>query len=192
VLVVGVPGNISRFSDYTSRARYIARSKTALLASAASPLAGDLPRSLQPLPAYAQPVTLGWMLDNKRAGRLPSLAFLTKRDLATASMNLALQPSARKAGASCETLRQPILLVVRKGDVLTARTGPVVAYLLVFVDRSKPLLLAPGSSVKALTGPLRLVLTSAPPRPGRDRGVVCMNRKIVPERRGAVLVPANP
>jgi hypothetical protein len=192
VLLIGVPGNVSRFSDYTSRARYITKSKTALLAAAASPLASDLPRSLRPLPVYAQPVTLGWLLDNRRTGRLPSLAFLTRRDRATATMDLALQPSTTSTAASCETLNQPILLVVKQGDVLTARNGPVVMYLLVFVDRSKPRLLAPGSSVRALAGPLRIVLTAAPPHADRRRGVVCLSRKIVPERRGAVLIPAGP
>jgi hypothetical protein len=190
-LVIGIPGNISRFADYTGNARYIANGKAALLGAAASPLAGAVPRTLRPVPAYAQPVTLGWLLDNRRAGRLPSDAFLTKRDRATSTLNLTVQPSTHDTSAFCAPLTQPILIVVNEGDVITVRKGVVVLYLLAFVDRSQPRLLLPDTSVEAIAGPLRLALTPAPPRPGRARGVVCTNRKITPER-GNVFVPRAP
>lgn len=172
LLAIGLPGNISKFADYQHKPSYVPTIQRSLLASAEVPLANQLPRSLQPEPEYARGVTLGWLLDNRRAGRLPSPGSLKKSEIATATLKLALRPSPTKPSTSCRTLVRPTALLLRRTDTLTLRTGAVTIYLRVVGGRSLPRPLAASTSVVALAGPLRLRLVPAP-NPGNRPTTIC-------------------
>jgi hypothetical protein len=174
LLAIGIPGNIARFSTYAhNQSIFTSGVRESLLDAAEVPLANQLPRSFQPRPFVAQEVTIGWLLDNRRTGRLPSRTARTPNYIATATIALVLQPSLTAQPTKCRRLVRPTGLVLRKGDSLTAKTGVInLIYLPAGGGRSLPRRLAQSKSVVALAGPLRLLLV-APPRLDKQGAVVC-------------------
>jgi predicted lipoprotein with Yx(FWY)xxD motif len=103
LLVLGIPGNLWDLAHTTgiwsptTQAEY----RHAVLTLPNVPVANEVPRSIRtadlknlftPAPP-PQDVTLGWLLDQKAAGRLPSPGPLDPRWAADASMSLAIQQS---------------------------------------------------------------------------------------------------
>jgi hypothetical protein len=171
LLAVGVPGNIADFIDYrldrqaTDDAFGI---RQHLLADARDPLAKQLPRSFQPEPGLAEEVTIGWLLDSSRSGRIPSPTGVPPKQQATTTLELALQASPNARPRSCRILVGPTELVLQKGDSLAARTGAIsIVYLPTDGARSSRRQLASSTSVTAMAGPLRLVVS---PGKGSEQG----------------------
>jgi hypothetical protein len=83
VLLAGVPGNIGKFPyDGPFQPGFFHSEKVALLGTAYSDRADDVPPGLMPMTAYfsAPGVTMGWLLDAKAAGRLPKAPALTQKE----------------------------------------------------------------------------------------------------------------
>ena len=181
LLAIGIPGNITNFIDYRPDQRATAEALVVqqnLLAAAHDPLATQLPRSLRPEPGFAEDVTIGWLLDSRRSGRIPSPKPVPPNQKATATLALVLQASPEQRPRSCRTLVGPTELVLHKGDSLTARTGAIdIIYLPVGGARSDPRQLssrptgASSKTVIARAGPLRLVVS--PTDAGNRTAVVC-------------------
>ncbi len=91
MLVAAIPGNLQQFHHSSSSPYWAStqiRYRRSLLALANVPAAANVPRSLLPdrlmnlIPPGSQfPITLGWLLDQKKAGRLPKIQ-LTARERA--------------------------------------------------------------------------------------------------------------
>jgi hypothetical protein len=176
VFVLGVPSHIQGFRDDAQEFARLASAKNMILSAARLPLAHDLPRSLHTGLLGSGP-TMGWLLENVPSGRIPAGMPLTRDQIATATLTLALQDLAivetlapqdrvsAKPVARCSGLTRPAIRVLQKGDVLTLRTGSAnLVYLAPNGGVSQPFRLTVGRNLVALAGPLRLQLVSSRPR----------------------------
>ena len=107
LLLVGIPGNLSRTTSQFLPAQYFSRHRQMLLSVARSPLARRVPRSLRPDPLGAPPLTIGWLLDSVRSDRLPSAQPSTPRDEATNRLRLSLEELDGSDGRKCQALPGP-------------------------------------------------------------------------------------
>ncbi len=164
LLLVGIPGNISEIRP-TGFDRYGLGDQT-IMNLVRSPFARQVPRSLRPY-AQAHEVTMGWLLDGARSGRIPRQSDLPPDDIARATLRLVLhQSTARVAASGCVSVTAPLTESVERGDVLVFRglglatrtpladgrpSTPVV-----FLSRS-------GSTIRVEAGPLPVTFSSAFP-----------------------------
>jgi hypothetical protein len=171
LLAIGVPGNVGHFQSY-KEPRYVPQARRSILAAARNPLANQLPRSLMPVPFFAIGVTIGWLLDSRASGRLPSAPSLTPNESANETLLLVLR-SSRLRATSCRLLRKPMMLILRKGDALTAKLGVIsIINVPLAGGRSFPRRLSNSATVAALAGPLRLLVAPVPIA-GSQPAVVC-------------------
>lgn len=117
-LVIGIPGNIDAFAHPTT-ALQTTRSENgyrrSLLSLVSVPVAHSVPRSLPtdsmrdifaPWPPPAD-VTIGWLLDQQAAGRLPDLGTLDQTEKADATLELALHQSNVRLGPGSGSAARP-------------------------------------------------------------------------------------
>jgi hypothetical protein len=126
LVLVGVPGNLLAGADDPSRNLALARAlKASLLTIAEHPAAVDAPRDLRPEPGAARPVTVGWLLDAARDGRLPDAPDVSDTDRATAELKLLLMERVGETGRACAPLRGPVELSLARGEAFGVRGGIV-------------------------------------------------------------------
>lgn len=89
--LVLIPLNARAFVSHAnaSRQRQILFRNTVLLIPRL-PLATKVPRSIEPYVGVASPITVGWLLDSAREGRLPVRRHATEANRAIASMRISL------------------------------------------------------------------------------------------------------
>jgi hypothetical protein len=125
ILLAGVPGNIGKFpSDGPFQPGFFATEKSILLGAAYSPIASQVPRSVQPDAAlYQAPdVTLGFLLDARAAGRLPPAPRLTQTERDALVVRLGVEQTHKRPTRTrdCGAYFQPIVTRnLPKGTVLT-------------------------------------------------------------------------
>jgi len=117
VLLIGVPGNIASANDYARHQRPIDdATKQVVLSIPRAPLARRVPRTLRPDPNRAPTLTLGWLLDGVKSGRVPQTHVATPREARTNDLRLSLLELDRKSGLTCRPLTARVDLHLRKGD----------------------------------------------------------------------------
>lgn len=107
LILSGVPGNVADMN--TSEATFdTARAMT--MAVPASPLARQVPRTVHPDPDMigAQDVTVGWLLDARRAGKLTEPPPMPKAVAAQVSIRLGLDQTAAEPPTECRTYVAPL------------------------------------------------------------------------------------
>lgn len=104
LLLVGVPGNLLETRSQFPPAAFFSRQRQMLLSIARSPLAGAVPRTLHPDPKLAPEVTMGWLRDGVRSGRLPKPRPSTPREEATINLRLSLEEVDGSDGRRCQAL----------------------------------------------------------------------------------------
>ncbi len=123
LLLVGLVANIGKFpSDSTFQPGFFATEKAVLLGAAYSPLAARAPRDLQPMTQlYTAPdVTLGFLLDARKAGRLPPPPRLTPVQSDVIAIRLGveqLQGPLPRPAPTCHAYYKPLLLRPAAGTV---------------------------------------------------------------------------
>ena len=118
VLLVGVPGNIAGARDYAHRQRVIDdTTKQVMLSIARAPLARRVPRSLRPDPNRAPTLTIGWLLDGVKSGRVPATP-VPMRVARTNDLRLSLLEVDHRSGLPCRALTAPVNLRLVKGDTI--------------------------------------------------------------------------
>jgi hypothetical protein len=173
LLLLGVPGNIHLLDTYRNGSEDPAYRRH-ILAAARLPLAPQLPRSIPTNRGILLSPTLGWLLESLPSGRIPSPGPLTRNEIATDTLELALPSTPHAVSSSCRKLTRPTVRVLRKRDRLTVASGAInVTYLQVGGGRSQPVRLS-RASVVALAGPLRLVFVPSGRIP--EPAVVCISR----------------
>jgi hypothetical protein len=137
------------------------------------PAARQLPRSLVVAPTQSL-VTVGWLVDNAHAGRVPGPGRLSEADISNEMLTLTLGRWPAAAPAQCRALRQPVVVTIRANDGLRVKTGAItVAYAPLEGARSRVVTLSRGGSVEnVFKDPLRLLVA-----PARSTGpvAVCMS-----------------
>jgi hypothetical protein len=121
LFLVGIPGNIGEIGrNVGPAARY--RSQRRIITSLPRiDLARDVPRSLRPAPSFAAEVTVGWLLDGARSGRIPAADRPNPVELATDRLRLSLEQVDQVPQTACAPLRTPLERRLRPGDSIGVR-----------------------------------------------------------------------
>lgn len=151
-LVVGVPGNIAVAIRHGDQYRAIAAFyRPYILTLPRLPVAAVLPADTLP-DRYLDPImTMGWLREGVAQGRIPPPpSTVTAEDRSTWTLQLALQPTDRRA-SSCSNVQLPTTVTVHPGDTLTSGRGTTATLLMPSGVMSQPRLLGypPGSIVVA-------------------------------------------
>jgi len=165
LLLIGIPGNLQKLARPTGpyQAPTEIAFRNVLLEIAFVPIADSLPRSYQLYPYYPG-VTLGWLLDQKAAGRLPGPPRVSAQREATLTLSLALkQSTGTPKNQGCNLLLKPVTLRLQKAESLWFEGGDLeVRYITrQFVSSPIPLYWTSGRRLTALAGPLTLTFASS-------------------------------
>jgi hypothetical protein len=158
--VVGIPGNVRALSDGVDALTKIQQPfKQMMLALPRDPLARTAPRALHPENGTAPQVTIGWLRDGVRQGRLPPPTRITAQTAATVRFRLSFFQSRGKAPAApCRTFVQPVTVALRAGDVLGVYRRP-----LSIIPATGPPLIGPPVVVNPPDGKALIVLEAVGP-----------------------------
>lgn len=118
---VGIPGNISQTSDPFPNAVYFRRYRQTMLSLPRMSLAPRVPGSLQPEPNNAPDVTVAWLLEGARSGRIPKTRTLTPTERLTNILRLSLDQTKGSAGAQCKTVHPRLVVKLRNGQAISVR-----------------------------------------------------------------------
>jgi hypothetical protein len=169
LLIVGIPGNISTVVDamHTDAPSQKANRRL-VLTLPRTPIAKQVPRSVKPVHEWPERfVTVGWLLDGVKSGRIPSPGQALPIEQAVNTFRLSiLQTRVSPPPTQCAPLREPVTRVLNKGDVILFRDGEVrltvlaptpgaFAYLAYHTDE--------GNRLVAVDGPLNVRVTSNAP-----------------------------
>jgi hypothetical protein len=118
LLLMGVPGNISKIARNLGPSARYREQQRVIGALPRLKLASSTPRALHPAPSFAAEVTVGWLLDGARAGRVPAAHRASARHHATDVLRLSLEQLDGKGSARCSPLRRPTIRTLARGESL--------------------------------------------------------------------------
>ena len=121
LLLVGIPGNIGATTDALPALLVHGDTERTMRSLPYMDLARQVPRTLVPDPDTAPEVTVGWLLDAARAGRLRPLRHLTPSQVATNRLRLSLMQTPGGSGEGCRPLPRIALRTLRRGDAFSVR-----------------------------------------------------------------------
>lgn len=125
-LASGIPHNIGAFGTQPFNVSNFAARRELIAALARSPLANEVPRSTRPDPLWSNFVTVGWLLDALRDGKLPPLQ--DPHDALDPSFRLrfgmAVTDGPLPHSGSCTVIRSPVDIRPRKGEEIGVQVGP--------------------------------------------------------------------
>jgi hypothetical protein len=192
LLLIGVPGNARLLADPPAAVfnEDFERSyRRIMLAFPRVPVASKVPRSIEPDPNRSFAVTIGWLRDGVRSGRVPDPGKLTPREQADATVRLAFVQTKRpKRG--CRRVDSPRgVVTLNKGDSIVILSGldltsgkqftpsqlTALDAAIVYVaddgteSRPLPINLIAGPAMRATTGPVQVRV-----EPGTDSQTVML------------------
>jgi hypothetical protein len=129
LFLVGIPANVGASLDYAHAHEPAARATHRLVTTLAwAPMAHDVPRSVKPLHEFPELfVTVGWLLDGARSGRIPNPGSISPRDLRVDNFRLSLlQTSTRAPLRGCRPVTVPETLVLEHGASVGIAEWPLV------------------------------------------------------------------
>jgi hypothetical protein len=142
LLVVGIPGNLGQTTTSFLSEQYYDRYEQMVRSVPRMSLARAVPRHVRVELVNAPYITVGWLLDNAKSGRIPAPSHpLTPQDRLTNELRLGLDQIDGTRGTGCVPLRQPMRRELRKGDAFVV-FGTVDVRL---IDRQTGLLSRPVS-----------------------------------------------
>jgi hypothetical protein len=158
--ILGLPGNVHKLAEFRDSYKSSNITRQNILIAPRVPFAPVLPRSVQPDSFHAPGLTLGWLIDGVRSGRVPAPKSPTRAEFATTTLKLALATTTHVRVDPCVSLRGPTERVLRNGESITlARGNATIVYLPPSSPPSRPLRFN-----KSLTGPLTMVALAGPLR----------------------------
>ncbi len=171
-LVLGIPGNMAVLVDQVDRGaggNQIVRDYAELLPRL--PAAEVVPRSLQPQPFLLPHVTMGWLVDGARTGRIPAPGHISPRAAAAGSLGLVLPPAPRNAYGPCRPVYANPFRVGTNQALSLSNRAPIV----VTVSGGTPLRTLRVNSTLA-SGTYRAVMpvvVDLPDQSANGRSLVC-------------------
>jgi hypothetical protein len=188
LLAISLIGNVKTMNDQRRKGgpEYVAYRRM-LLGVPSLPRVAELPRDLEPDRNLAGGVTVGWLTDNARAGKLPSLdPPLSHQDATTQTLLIALQPQGGEVlpATSCQVTHGAVTVRLDRYDTITL-DRPATMQALADDAPSAPVsfaaVIAPPYNPhgnpffrlrprRALIGPIVLRIT---PRPGALGTTIC-------------------
>ena len=165
LLVASLVGNVKDFSNERPYAgEFLAVYRTMMLALPQAQLADQVPRDLRPERGLAPYVSIGWLLDGVRSGRIPTPEDTPREVRATSDVRVVLQEAPGHRPSNCEAIAPGTPVTLRAGSSLRLRgQGQLwVGY----TDPSGTVGLVPfqwrGVPVVAFAGPFTVTASSAP------------------------------
>jgi hypothetical protein len=172
--LLGLPANVRDMHDFRKTYVWVDAARQGILLAPRIPLAAELPRSVEPQGLFAPGVTLGWLRDGVRSGRVPEPGPTTPNAVATITLKMALARTTKPVRAArCEVLRGSVQQVMQTNQTITVKQGTlVVVYRAPSGGQSRAVRFqAPSSgdlTLVARAGPLPLLM-----RPGAPGTTVC-------------------
>jgi hypothetical protein len=126
VLLIGIPGNVNFIVDYMHRplVRNEVVYKRMMLSLPEVAAAKEAPRELIPDRELAHFVTIGWLLDGVRSGRIPKPSRISAADVAMDEIRLSLEQFRSRripAGYKCVFSTTPLLFRLQTGEKIVVR-----------------------------------------------------------------------
>jgi hypothetical protein len=122
LLLVGIPGNLDATSDNFAPERYFDAYEHTFRTLPRMDLAKEVPRDVRPELVNAPWVTVGWLRDMARQGRIPRPERpSTPQETATHELRLSLQQLDEADPSGCEALPAPVERELDVGDELAVR-----------------------------------------------------------------------
>jgi len=119
VIVIGVPGNIAVFHR-NSYPHALDGYRELFLSLPRLTIATHIPRSTLADPLYDPYVTMGWLLDGVRSGRIPPPSTPpTQGDAAYWTLQLAVRPTSPTTGTGCQLVSLPSNARIEPGSRVT-------------------------------------------------------------------------
>lgn len=120
LFLVGIPKNVHTATiEQRSRDHLDAAVRQVLLTVPRDSLARQVPPSVTPETSSAWRVTIGWLLEAVERGQIPAPHTVTESDLASNAFRLSFYQQPGDAPTkNCRAVRQPIVLVLKKGDTI--------------------------------------------------------------------------
>ncbi len=177
LFIIGIPGNIATIGDNFHGSAYFASYEQMVRSLPRESLADQVPRDVRPELADGPWITVGWLLEGARSGRIPAASGLTPRDRATNRLRLSLDQLNGGSGSQCAAVREPVVRRLEAGESIVIRgtlriqlvddeTGSLSAPVVMGVTF---LAGAGDHTLKDVAGPLTIKITA----PGRGLAMVC-------------------
>jgi hypothetical protein len=167
--LLGVPGNLHAFNEFRNTFVGLPGIRERILLAPRTPLARQLPRSTEPDGFHAPGLTIGWLLDSTKAGKIPAPDRATPKAVATEALHIALITVDRAPGSACTSVSGRVVRTLRRGQSVGFATPSVeVEYRSPQGIWSSPItfrhtVLNPNQTVvHALAGPLPLRIAAPP------------------------------
>jgi hypothetical protein len=131
LVLVGVGGNIQVMADqHQAVGSLLTEYRRALVAVPRLPRAKQLPRAQQPEPHYTMGVTIGWLIDQRRAGKLPAPdPPLSPTERVTELLIVAMAPAPPVfTPRECVPLTEPVTREFAQSDVILVKGRANVVY----------------------------------------------------------------
>jgi hypothetical protein len=120
LLVIGIPGNLADIGNNVGAAATYRDQRRVIERLPRNARARAVPRALHPTPSFAAEVTVGWLLDGVRDGRIPAPPRATPAQAATDALRLSIEQ--RDATfRRCPPLRTPATRTLVPGRSLHIR-----------------------------------------------------------------------
>ncbi len=168
LFLLGIPGNVADAGRTVGPAARYREQRRVIGALPRMSLARDVPKSLNPTPTFGAQVTVGWLLDGARTGRIPATGRPTPRQRATDALRLSLEQLDGMRPSTCVPLHAPVERRLAPGASFGLEGGILVQSLPIGVGvNSEPLTFGTSLLATARTHTLRnvagpLVLRIAP------------------------------
>jgi hypothetical protein len=121
-LVASLVGNVHDFSNERPYGgEFLAGYRAMLLEVPRTQLADQVPRDLRPDRSLAPYVSVGWLLDGVRSGRIPAPDHIDPRARAAVEIRVALQENPHHRPGRCETVTPGTAVTLRPGSSLRMR-----------------------------------------------------------------------
>jgi hypothetical protein len=166
VLVASLVGNIQDFSNERPYSgEFLANYRNLILAMPRAPLADQVPRGVRPERSLAPYVSIGWLRDGVRAGRIPPPGEMEPSQLASAEAGVALKTHPGHRPVECETVDGPVDAKLQRGSSIRIRGRDQlwVAYTDAR-DATGLVRFGPNFPVVAYAGPLDVTVSSTAAR----------------------------
>jgi hypothetical protein len=169
LFLLGVPGNLRTFVDYTNSApvKSMTEYRRMLLGSARVAVAAQDPPDVRPdhpPPPRSDRVTIGWLRSGVASGRVPALAHLSEAEIAMDTLRLSLVPAPRpRVARPCLPVGRGVLVDMSPHQTVQTKTLHHLQVLppTTSAQGTYPFLLGGGSSLRALR-PIRFRVVYAP------------------------------
>lgn len=114
--LVGIPGNVSSVNKNIFPAKSYANERRVVTSLPRLAIARSVPRDLHPTP-FAAEVTVGWLLDGAKSGRIPRPGKVTRLELADNTLRLSLeQLDAKRPRSPCRPLTSTLTRRLSEGE----------------------------------------------------------------------------